>query len=236
MWPSCTEIFVVKDIANHLQHWKLRTILKQEIHEASIFNIRKNYSIKTTEGTILLHKKHEPKPQSITWSTIHIWTWTKVWIFSNRNSPGSCQSTQHDDIGSTSILLCLRHKRILDFNVFLLSVLQSILADGHVHFNYYPNLKVSLQDKNIVDVLKLVRYILQSRNSRSFFSICVYVQSSLQMHACPTNSAAKKSSLIYRTLFYQTIIRSPSSVASRTINLVSITIWWSDVQLPEEWK
>lgn len=87
-----------------------------------------------------------------------------------------------------------------------------------------------------MDVLKLVRYILQSRNSRSFFSICVYVQSSLQMHACPTNSAAKKSSLIYRTLFYQTIIRSPSSVASRTINLVSITIWWSDVQLPEEWK
>lgn len=138
---------MVKDIANHLQHWKLRTILKQEIHEAIIFNIRKNYSIKTTEGTILLHKKHEPNqlldPQYI-FEHGQKYEYFQVGIV---QVGVKALNSQHDDIGSTSILLCLRDKRILDFNVSLLSVLQSSLADGPVHFNYYPNLKVSLQDK-----------------------------------------------------------------------------------------
>lgn len=98
-------------------------------------------------GNLLLHKKHEPSqlldPQYI-FEHGQKYEYFQVGIV---QVGVKALNSQHDDIGSTSILLCLRDKRILDFNVSLLSVLQSSLADGPVHFNYYPNLKVSLQDK-----------------------------------------------------------------------------------------
>ena len=55
----------------------------------------------------------------------------------------------------TSLLVCLRDARHIQFSDSLLGMIESSLCHGPVYFNCYPNFTVSLTDKNILDVLTL---------------------------------------------------------------------------------
>ncbi|KAJ4709855.1 MP domain-containing protein [Melia azedarach] len=133
------------------------------------------------------------------------------------------------EIRDASVLLCLRDGRFLNFNDSLLSVLESRLAEGPVHFNYFPNFMVYLQDKNISSVLKLnVKFENLEMEDTSFPFLLMY---RICCKCMPNsgNPAAKKSSPTDRTTFYQRLIRTQDKIVSRTII-------WRDVQFPEEWK
>ena len=47
----------------------------------------------------------------------------------------------------------LRDYRFLEFNDSLLGIIESSLYNSPIYFNCYPNLTVSLHDKNILDSL-----------------------------------------------------------------------------------
>ncbi|KAJ0039084.1 hypothetical protein Pint_22066 [Pistacia integerrima] len=210
------------------ENWDLPKVSKQEIYETktSIFNFKKDHSIKTTEDTILLPHSQQPiqlfNPQAIQkhrkkYKFLHIGL-VQVGV----------KSLSHE-VNDTSILLCLRDKRMLDFDSSILSVLEYPLADGPVHFNYYPNIMLSLEDQNILHVLSLyIKFNNLEIQGTSFPFVLMY-RVHYKCMPNPINPAAKKSSRMGETLFHQTKVRSPNISRFTTMT-------WSDVKFPEEWK
>ncbi|GAV83834.1 MP domain-containing protein, partial [Cephalotus follicularis] len=56
---------------------------------------------------------------------------------------------------NTSVLACLRDTRHLNFNDSLIGAIETSLCNGPVYFDGYPDLTISLTDKNILETLKL---------------------------------------------------------------------------------
>ncbi|GAV81037.1 MP domain-containing protein [Cephalotus follicularis] len=56
---------------------------------------------------------------------------------------------------NTSVLACLRDARHLNFDDSLIGAIETSLCNGHVYFDGYPNLTISLADKNILETLKI---------------------------------------------------------------------------------
>ena len=56
---------------------------------------------------------------------------------------------------NASVLLCLRDARFLNFRISILGMIQSSLFNGHIHFDVFPNLTLSLDDINILNALTL---------------------------------------------------------------------------------
>ncbi|GAV57389.1 MP domain-containing protein [Cephalotus follicularis] len=56
---------------------------------------------------------------------------------------------------NTSILACLQDARHLTFDDSLIGDIETSLCNGPVYFNGYPDLTISLTDKNILETLKI---------------------------------------------------------------------------------
>jgi hypothetical protein len=56
---------------------------------------------------------------------------------------------------NASMLLCLRDVRFLNFRISILSMIQSSLFNGPIHFDVFPNLTLALDDINILKALIL---------------------------------------------------------------------------------
>ncbi|KAJ4709854.1 MP domain-containing protein [Melia azedarach] len=215
-------------MADHFQNWELPKISKKEIYHTSIFNFKKDDSIKTTEGTVLLNNKQK-SIQLLQSSTIQHLRFDSTFRYLHLGLVQVGIKPLTREVRDTAVLLCLRDNRFLDFNASLLSVLESSLAEGPVHFNYFPNFMVSLEDQNILSVLTLnikFQNLEMEDTSFPFLLMCRICYKCMRNSG---NPAAKKSSPIDRTTFYQTHIRTPNKIVSRNIK-------WCDVQFPEEWK
>jgi hypothetical protein len=53
------------------------------------------------------------------------------------------------------VLLCLHDARFLNFRISILSMIQSSLFNGPIHFDVFPNLTLALDDINILKALIL---------------------------------------------------------------------------------
>ncbi|GAV71757.1 MP domain-containing protein, partial [Cephalotus follicularis] len=56
---------------------------------------------------------------------------------------------------NTSILVCLRDARHLNFGDSLIGAIETSLCNGLVYFDGYPDLTISLTDTNVLETLKI---------------------------------------------------------------------------------
>ncbi|KAJ0039087.1 hypothetical protein Pint_22065 [Pistacia integerrima] len=184
----------------HGKDWELPKVSKQEIYETktSIFNFKKDHSFKTTEDSILLPHGQQPvqlfNPEAI---KKHKKKYKFLHIGLVQVGVRSLSREDHD----TSVLLCLRDKRILDFDSSILSVLEYTLADGPVYFDYYPNMIVSLEDPKILQVLSLYIKFNNLEIQGTTFPFVLMYRIHYKCMQNPINSAAKKSSRTGETCF-----------------------------------
>lgn len=211
---------------NTLQKWKLPKVSKKKVYQKGMFEFKKNYSIQTTERIISLNNKLE-----------------SIRLFDQQAIKRYREGYKYVHVGlvqvgvkpltregfNTSILLCLRDKRLLDFNQSLLGVLQSSLDDGPVYFNCYPNIMFFLQDPNVWNSLALNFRLQNLEMNETSFPVVLIYRVYFKCLIDPFHTAAKKSSSFDKTLIFQTNIKRPGADVPRIIK-------WSEVQFPEEWK
>ena len=56
---------------------------------------------------------------------------------------------------NTSVLLCLRDARFINFRISILGMIQSSLFNGPIHFDVFPDLTLAFDDINILKALTL---------------------------------------------------------------------------------
>ncbi|GAV61570.1 LOW QUALITY PROTEIN: MP domain-containing protein, partial [Cephalotus follicularis] len=90
---------------------------------------------------------------------------------------------------NTSILACLRDDRHLNFDDSLIGAIETSLCNGPVYFDGYPDLTISLTDKNILETLK-INIKLHGYNMLPGSEIIVIIH---HLHYKATNSICPKS-------------------------------------------
>ena len=129
-----------------------------------------------------------------------------------------------------AILLCLRDKRHNRFYDSLLGTIESSLSHGPIFFNCFPDLTVSLDDKNILDVLFLNVKLHGYDMKEGFVPITlVYRVQYKVMNYITSNFLKTKCDKSGETTLFLTD-------ETKTNVIVPKTIQWSDITLPERWS
>src|SRR5262249_17987468 len=222
------EEIIIQDFEKIIDNWKIPKVQKDQIYKQSKFNIlqKSDYTIKTKERNINLTKPYETikllshsslnKHKERKYNYIHIGL-VQVGI-----KPLTKEGL------NTSILTILRDARFYDFQDSLLSSVESSLCSGPISFDCYPNLTISLQDKNILDSLTLqVKTHNYKMNSGSIPVALIY-----KVHYKAMISAFSSKALLHskkgETLLLQTDLSKANAVVPRNIR-------WSDITLPTDW-
>ena len=141
-------------IDQHLHNWNIPLVKKDTIYQIGSFEFMLDYSIKTTEDTIMITEERVEEIQLLSEEAIHkhrqnnykflhiglVQVAVKPLFRLGQNIP---------------ILVILRDARNLNFNNSLLAVLNSNLESGLVYFDCYPNFTVGLHDPTILSALTI---------------------------------------------------------------------------------
>ena len=149
-----SEEITIEDFTKHLDDWKIPSISQSQIYKKSKYDIFKtDFTIKTEERDIQLTKPFE---------TIQLLTQKSLQKHLDRNYKYihiGCVQVGIKPLTkeglNTSILAVLRDARFTNFEDSLLSSIESSLCSGPVSFDCYPNLTVSLKDRNILQSMQL---------------------------------------------------------------------------------
>ncbi|GAV81253.1 LOW QUALITY PROTEIN: MP domain-containing protein, partial [Cephalotus follicularis] len=128
---------------------------------------------------------------------------------------------------NTSILACLRDARHLNFDD-LIGAIETSLCNGPVYFDGYPDLTISLTDKNIFETLK-INIKLHGYNMLPGSEIIVVIH---HVHYKATNSICPKS-LVNLSKGETTMMKC---VTNDSNILIPQKIKWSDINIPEDWS
>jgi hypothetical protein len=143
------------NIERNLQEWNIPNIPTKQIDKQSTFSNSSfllDYTVKTIEKTISLNNEYEI-----------------VKLFSKESMEKHRQKYSFIHIGlvqvavkpltrqglNTTVLLCLRDGRHLDFQDSLLRMVESSLYEGPFYFNCHPNYSLSLYDPTLLHALEL---------------------------------------------------------------------------------
>ncbi|GAV65904.1 MP domain-containing protein [Cephalotus follicularis] len=103
---------------------------------------------------------------------------------------------------NTSVFVCLRNAKHLNFDDSLIGAFEESLCNGHVYFDWYSDSTISLTDKNILETLK-INIKLHGYNMFLRSEIIAII---LHVHYKATNSICPKS-LVNLTKGETTIMR-----------------------------
>ena len=130
---------------------------------------------------------------------------------------------------NTSIIMCLRDNRHLDYRDSIIGVVQAGLNDGPVYFQCFPNFTVRLRDADILDsvILHVMTHGFKFKLGNSLVSIITKfayksMTTSVGSRALCTSPKGET------TLFY-------SDMLDKTNFIVPKKILWKDVEFPETW-
>ena len=136
-------------IQNDLDDWKLPKVSNQEIYKKWTFKFFTDYTIRTSEMSIsleqddqvirLLDSKPVEKNKKDHYNFIHF---------------GMIQVAAKPltRLGlNTSIVMCLRDNRHLDYRDSIIGAVQAGLNDGPAYFQCFPNFTIRLRDADILD-------------------------------------------------------------------------------------
>ncbi|GAV65014.1 LOW QUALITY PROTEIN: MP domain-containing protein, partial [Cephalotus follicularis] len=140
---------------------------------------------------------------------------------------------------NTSALACLRDAH-LNFDDSLIGVIETSLCNGPAHFDEYPDLTISLTDKNIFEYLK-INIKLHGYNILSGSEIIVIIHHvhykcdthvPVNFSTCPCEPRGFLS-VINLTKGETTIMKCASNDSNI---LILQKIKWSDINIPEDWS
>ncbi|GAV85768.1 MP domain-containing protein, partial [Cephalotus follicularis] len=129
---------------------------------------------------------------------------------------------------NTSVLACLQDARNLNFDDSLIGAIETSLCNGPVYFDGYPDLTISLIDKNILETLK-INIKLYGYNMLPGSEIIAIIH---HVHYKATNSIYPKS-LVNLTKGETTMMKC---VTNDSNILIPQKIKWSDINIPEDWS
>jgi hypothetical protein len=126
------------------------------------------------------------------------------------------------------MLLCLRDARFINFRISILGMIQSSLFNGHIHFDVFPNLTLSLDDINILKALTLnvltSGYDMKEGNRPLAVIYRIYyrlMKTNLDPQAVIKNAC--QSTLLIQSSTQDANIRTPKMIR------------WDEIILPNEW-
>ncbi|KAH9791249.1 hypothetical protein KPL71_003680 [Citrus sinensis] len=222
-----SEEFVVENFDKAIDCWELPKISKEKIYRTKKLDFWKNdYVIKTEERDITLSKPFETinlffekslnKLKEKNFNYIHIGL-IQIGI-----KPLTKEGLD------TSILAVLRDGRFISFDDSLLSSIESSLCKGPISFDCYPNITLSLKDKNILKSMILQIKTHNYHMIEGSIPVALIFKISYKAMITAFSTQHKFQSKRDETLLLQTDL-------SRANTVIPKPIQWKDVNLPEEW-
>ncbi|TYK14246.1 hypothetical protein E5676_scaffold1121G00300 [Cucumis melo var. makuwa] len=139
-------------VENRLKNWSFLNIDPSQVYKINTFNFSQQDAIVITEENVALQDEFTAI------DLLHEETLFKIKNKFKYLHIGCVQVALKPLFREgldVPVYLALRDKRHLRFTPSLLGIVQSNLEQGPVYFNCKPGLTVSLQDKNIMDILSL---------------------------------------------------------------------------------
>ncbi|GAV59543.1 MP domain-containing protein, partial [Cephalotus follicularis] len=129
---------------------------------------------------------------------------------------------------NTSVLVCLRDARHLNFDDSLITAIETSLSNGPIYFDGYPDLAISLTDKNILETLK-INIKLHGYKMLPGSEIIAIIH---HVHYKSTNSICPKS-LVNMSKVETTMMKCVTNYSNI---LIPQNIKWSDINIPDDWS
>ncbi|CAL5403723.1 unnamed protein product [Camellia sinensis] len=212
-----------------LQKWNPPKVPLHDVyHRRGIFQFTRTYEIKKLENTVFIRGQFE-----------------EFQLLEKRAIEEHMSKYRHLHFGlvqvavkpltasglNSSVLICLRDRRLLDFRQSLLAVAQSKLSDGPIYFNCHPSYSVSLTDPHILKTINLSIKTdnLQEEGSVVSDHIAVFYRVYYRV-STDFLSKSKVSSSGRKTTFVETNLLRNDKVK------VPKTIEWDSFEVPERWN
>ena len=142
------------NIGKNLKDWKMPSVPVNQIYKQSIFSkfsIKSDYKIKTFERTFSLKNENESiqlfdeELMDMQWK----YSFIHIGLVQVAVKPLIRQGL------NTSVSLCLRDGRHLNFDDSLLGMIETSLYEDPIYFNCFPNYCLSMSDPNLLHGLEL---------------------------------------------------------------------------------
>ncbi|KAH9687836.1 hypothetical protein KPL70_014917 [Citrus sinensis] len=222
-----SEEFFIENFDKAIDCWELPKISKEKIYKTKKLDFLKNdYIIKTEERDITLSNPFE---------TIHLFSEHSLKKLKEKNfnyvhigliQVGIKPLTKEGL--DTSILDVLRDGRFISFDDSLLSSIESSLCKGPISFDCYPNITISLKDKNILKSMILQIKTHNYNMIEGSIPVALIFKISYKAMITAFSTQHKFQSKRDETLLLQTDL-------SRANTVIPKPIQWKDVHLLEEW-
>ncbi|KAH9686636.1 hypothetical protein KPL70_014425 [Citrus sinensis] len=222
-----SEEFIIENFDKAIDCWELPKVSKEKIYKTKKLDFLKNdYVIKTEERDITLSEPFE---------TIHLFSEKSLKKLKEKNfnyvhigliQVGIKPLTKEGL--DTSILVVLRDGRFISFDDSLLSSIESSLCKGPISFDCYPNITISLKDKNILKSMILQIKTHNYNMIKGFVPVALIFKISYKAMVSAFSMQHKFQSKRDETLLLQTDLSKANTVIQKPIQ-------WKDVNLPEEW-
>ena len=143
-----------ENISQDLGNWNIPNINPKQIYESTFTdNFKTNYNVKTVEKIYAINREDEncsllsyeviKKLKKKGYNFIHIG------LIQVAVKPLTIKGI------NSSILLCLRDARYLNYVPSILGIIESSLHNGPVHFDCFPDFTLSLNDPHLLKALTL---------------------------------------------------------------------------------
>ncbi|KAH9802434.1 hypothetical protein KPL71_001381 [Citrus sinensis] len=222
-----SEEFIIENFDKAIDCWELPKLSKEKIYKTKKLDILKNdYVIKTEERDITISEPFE---------TIHLFSESSLkklkekkfnYVHIGLIQVGIKPLTKEGL--DTSILAVLRDGRFISFDDSLLSSIESSLCKGPISFDCYPNITISLKDKNILKSMILQIKTHNYNMIKGSVPVALIFKISYKAMISAFSTQHRFQLKRDETLLLQTDL-------SRANTVIPKPIQWKDINLPEEW-
>ncbi|KAH9658252.1 hypothetical protein KPL70_023414 [Citrus sinensis] len=222
-----SEEFFIENFDKAIDCWELPKISKEKIYKTKKLDFLKNdYIIKTEERDITLSNPFETiqlfSEHSLKKLKEKNFNYVHIGLIQVGIKPLTKEGLD------TSILAVLRDGRFISFDDSLLSSIESSLCKGPISFDCYPNITISLKDKNILKSMILQIKTHNYNMIEGSIPVALIFKISYKAMITAFSTQHKFQSKRDETLLLQTDL-------SRANTVIPKPIQWKDVHLPEEW-
>ena len=130
---------------------------------------------------------------------------------------------------NTSIVMCLRDNRHLDYRDSIIGAVQAGLNDGPVYFQCFPNFTVRLRDVDILDSIVLHVKIHGFKFKKGNNHVSIITRFAYKSMTTSVGSGALCTSPKGETTLFH------SDVINKSNFIVPMKIKWNEVEFPENW-
>ncbi|XP_043810348.1 uncharacterized protein LOC122723141 [Manihot esculenta] len=218
---------ILKDFVKAINEWEIPKIDKEQIYKIPKLNIFKtDYVIKTEKRDFQLSKPFEKITLLSAKTLNHHRSKKYKYIHIGLIQVGIKPLTREGL--NTSILAVVRDARFLNFQDSLLGSIETLLSEGPISFEVYPDMTISLNDLNILESIVLEVKTHNCRMKQGPIPIALIYKIYYKAMNSAFGTKYKLRSKKGEIKFLQTDLTKTNTVIPKTIQ-------WKDITLPEEW-